>query len=88
MIGRIIGAYAGDKIARQTNGIGGATGAVLGVVAAAALRRMSLPAILAVGVGGYVVKKLVERQEANKAQPQIILSETSEPETRSTATAA
>ena len=53
MIGKVIGAYVGDKIAKQTSvGIGGAGGAALGVIAATALRRMSLPAMIALGAGG------------------------------------
>ena len=67
MIGKIIGAYAGDKLAKQTSGIGGAGGAALGVIAAGVLRRMSLPAMIALGAGGYVAKKLYERNEAAKA---------------------
>ena len=30
MIGKIIGAFVGDKLAKQTSGVGGATGAALG----------------------------------------------------------
>ena len=64
MIGKIIGAYAGDKLAKQTSGIGGAGGAALGVIAAAALRRLSLPAMLALGVGGSVAKKVFDKKQA------------------------
>lgn len=67
MIGKIIGAYAGDKLAKQTSGIGGAGGAALGVIAAAALRRLSLPAMLALGVGGYVAKKVFDKKQAQDA---------------------
>lgn len=67
MIGKIIGAYAGDKLAKQTSGIGGAGGAALGVIAAAALRRLSLPAMLALGVGGYVAKKVFDKKQAEDA---------------------
>ena len=78
MIGKIIGAYAGDKLAKQTNtlGIGGAGGAALGVVAASVLRRMSLPTMLAVGAGGYVAKKLYERNQRKNPPTQTIVSET------------
>ncbi len=69
MIGKIIGAYAGDKLAKKTGGIGGAGGAALGVVAATALRRMSLPAMFALGVGGFVAKKLFDKNEREKAVP-------------------
>lgn len=69
MIGKIIGAYAGDKLAKKTSGIGGPGGAALGVIAATALRRMSLPAMLALGVGGYVAKKMFDKNERKKTVP-------------------
>ena len=62
MIGKVIGAFVGDKLAKQTSGLGGAGGAALGVVAATVLRRMSLPAMLALGAGGYVAKKVFEKK--------------------------
>ena len=61
MIGKIIGAFVGDKLAKQTSSIGGASGAALGVIAATAVRRLSLPAMIALGAGGYVVKKVMEK---------------------------
>lgn len=66
MIGKMIGAFVGEKVAEQTDGIGGAAGAVLGVVAATVLRRMSLPGLLAVGVGGYLLKRYADKQAAEK----------------------
>jgi uncharacterized membrane protein len=62
MIGKVIGAFVGDRIAKQTKGVGGATGAALGVVATTVLRRMSLPAMLALGAGGYVAKKVLDKK--------------------------
>lgn len=67
MIGKIIGAFVGDKLAKQTTGIGGASGAAIGVVAASVLRRMSLPAMIALGAGGYVAKKIIDKREREKA---------------------
>ena len=67
MIGKIIGAYAGDKLAKQTGSLGGAGGAALGVIAATVLRRMSLPAMLALGAGGYIAKRLREKGAVGKA---------------------
>ena len=70
MIGKIIGAVAGAKAAQQTPKIGGATGAALGVVAPAVLRRMSIPAMLAIGAGGYLVKRYLDkREQANDTEP-------------------
>ena len=66
MIGKIIGAFVGDKIAKQTRGVNGATGAALGVAATALVRRMSLPAMIVVGAGGYLAKKFIDKQEAEK----------------------
>ena len=85
MIGKIIGAYAGDKLAKQTSGIGGAGGAALGVIAAGVLRRMSLPAMIALGAGGYVAKKLYERSERKKTPTQTIVSETDQTPTAAAA---
>ena len=67
MIGKIIGAYAGDRLAKKTSSIGGASGAALGVVAAAALRRLSLPAMIALGVGGYIAKKVIDKETGKSA---------------------
>ena len=85
MIGKIIGAYAGDKLAKQTSGIGGAGGAALGVIAASALRRMSLPAMIALGAGGYVAKKLYERNRKKTTPTQTIVSETDDTSTAAAA---
>ena len=64
MIGKVIGAFVGDRLAKQTGSIGGASGATLGVVATGVLRRMSLPAMVALGVGGYIVKKVIDKKQA------------------------
>ena len=58
MIGKIIGAYAGDKLAKRTASQGGASGAALGVIAALAVRGMRLPAVLALGAGGYIASRV------------------------------
>ena len=72
MIGKVIGAYMGDRLAKKTStGIGGAGGAALGVIAAAALRRLSLPGMIALGAGGYLAKKLSEKNTlTSDAEPQ------------------
>ncbi len=66
MIGKIIGAFVGDRLAKETNAIGGASGAALGVVATTVLRRISLPAMVALGVGGYVAKKVLDKRSAEE----------------------
>ncbi len=66
MIGKIIGAFAGSKIAQHSRGIGGPTGAVLGVGAAALARRLSVPALVAITAGGYFAKRYMDKQETAK----------------------
>lgn len=69
MIGKVIGAFIGDKLGKQTGPGGGASGAAVGVVAATILSRLSIPAMIAVGAGGYVAKKLYDKYEADTAKP-------------------
>ncbi len=66
MIGKLIGAYVGDKIAKQVRGVEGATGAALGVLAASVLRRMSLPMMLALAAGGYAAKVMSEKNSGQR----------------------
>lgn len=61
MIGKIVGAFLGGKVAQHTRGIQGPTGAALGVLAPVILRRMSWPVIAALGVGGYLAKRMADR---------------------------
>jgi hypothetical protein len=61
MIGKVLGAFLGGKMAQHTRGIEGPTGAALGVLAPMVLRRLSWPAIAALGVGGYMVKRMADR---------------------------
>jgi hypothetical protein len=68
MIGKLIGAVAGAQAARHTSKVGGAGGALLGAASASVLRRMSIPAMLALGAGGYVYKKWSDRREADKSR--------------------
>ena len=60
MIGKVIGAYLGGKAAKQTSALGGPAGAALGVIAPMILRRISLPAMVAMAAGGYVMKKVLD----------------------------
>ena len=64
MIGKIIGAFVGGKAAQHVRGIQGPTGAALGVVAPMVLRRLSFPAMVALGVGGYLAKKAFDKRTA------------------------
>lgn len=69
MIGKLIGAMAGKRLARQIGGISGPGGALLGVGAAALLRRMGPVGLVTAAVGGYALKRLYEKREAVPQQP-------------------
>jgi hypothetical protein len=62
MIGKVLGAFLGGKVAQQVRGIEGPTGAALGVLAPALLRRLSWPTMVALGVGGYLAKRVADGQ--------------------------
>lgn len=61
MIGKIIGAVIGGQVAKQARGISGPTGAALGFIAPALLRRVSIPSMLALAAGGYAAKKYAKK---------------------------
>jgi hypothetical protein len=66
MIGKIISGVLGAQAAKNTQ-VGGAGGALLGVAGATLLRRLSLPALIALTAGGYAFKKWSDKQEATPA---------------------
>lgn len=68
MIGRIIGAVAGNKAAEHLRGINGTTGTLLGIAAPTVLRRMGPLGLIAAVAGGYAYKKFAERREADMAR--------------------
>lgn len=74
MIGKILGAYVGGKAAQRVRGIEGPVGAALGVLAPAIIRRISWPAMIALGVGGYLAKRIADDNAVPKtstpSQPQ------------------
>lgn len=70
MIGKVLGAFLGGKAAQHVRGIEGPTGAALGVIAPMLLRRLSWPAMVALGVGGYLAKKAIDKDAARPAAPQ------------------
>lgn len=71
MFGKIIGAGLGAKAAEHTSKIGGPLGAVIGATAPVILRRMSIPAMLAIGAGGYFLKKYMDKKDAGTASTDI-----------------
>jgi hypothetical protein len=66
MIGKIIGAIAGERLSRNVGGVGGTGGALLGVGAATLARRLGPVGLVAAAVGGYVIKKHYEKREGGK----------------------
>ncbi len=60
MLGKIVGAYVGGKAAQRVRGVDGPVGAALGVLAPAIIRRLSWPAMVALGVGGYLAKRIAD----------------------------
>ena len=71
MIGKIIGAVAGKKAADHMRGVSGPTGAILGATAPMLLRRLSLPAMLAIAAGGYAFKRYNEKQQRRGGKPKV-----------------
>lgn len=63
MIGKIIGAAVGAKVAERTRGgLGGPGGALLGMVAVPLARRLGPVGIAAVAIGGYAAKRLAKKR--------------------------
>ena len=60
MLGKLAGAFLGEKIAGTNQG---AKGAILGY-GAAALARRSVPALAAVALGGWAFKKWREKRRS------------------------
>jgi len=71
MIGKIIGGALGAKAADHMRGVGGTGGALLGIGAATLAKRLSLPAMLALAVGGYALKRYKDKQDKRSAKPRV-----------------
>ena len=67
MIGKVITAFIGGKLAQNTKGIDGTTGAIIGAAVPMVLRRISLPGMLALGAAGYVAKKVFDGKDETKS---------------------
>jgi hypothetical protein len=68
MIGKIIGAVVGKRAADHMRGVSGTTGAVLVAAAPMLLRRLSLPAMVAIAAGGYAFKRYKDKQDRRTAK--------------------
>lgn len=64
MIGKLIGAGVGTALSKETRKIGGPAGAVLGALAVPVISRLRWPALLAIAGGGYLAKKLADKDKA------------------------
>ncbi|HZF46624.1 MAG TPA: hypothetical protein VEZ26_09820 [Sphingomonadaceae bacterium] len=71
MIGKMIGAYAGERAARHVDGLNGTAGALLGVGSVTAIKKIGPFGLLAALAGGYALKRRLDhnRQERNHAKP-------------------
>lgn len=62
MFKTLIGGAIGATLAKKSPKIGTAKGAVFGSITPFVLSRLSLPAIIAVSAGGYMLKRYRDRQ--------------------------
>lgn len=79
MLGKVIGAFAGEQIARRIGGGSGIGGALIGIAAPAVLRRMGPGGIAAAAIGGYVVKKVLDRRAAADPVPHVAPNPAADP---------
>ncbi|MEE4201454.1 hypothetical protein [Erythrobacter sp.] len=71
MLRNLVGALVGSQVTKQIPIAGGTAGAILGSAIPFALRRMSLPVILAVGAGGYFYKKHLDKKRVEESEVQV-----------------
>lgn len=67
MIKNILGAAVGAQLAKNSSKVDNGTGAILGSIAPALIARVSLPALIAIGAGGYLLKRHRDQKAANTA---------------------
>jgi hypothetical protein len=65
MIGKLFGAWVGEKVAGKNEG---AKGAILGY-GAAALAKRSVPTLAALALGGWAFRKWRKKRRADAAYP-------------------
>ena len=80
MIGKLLGAWVGDKVAGKNEG---AKGAIIGY-GTAALAKRSIPTLAALALGGWAFKKWRDHRRAqatypSEASPSVPASETRSP---------
>lgn len=73
MIKNIVGAVIGAKLAGKSPNVDNAAGATTGALAASVIplviSRLSIPAMLAIGVGGYVLKRYADKMDGRDQAP-------------------
>ena len=67
MIRRLIGAAIGASVAKRHPAAGGVTGAVLASAVPFVISRVSLPAMVVLGAGGYLAKRYIDKTTAEQA---------------------
>lgn len=67
MIGKIISAVIGKKIAERTPGMSEGTGALLGVAAATVMRRMGPLGMLAAAGGTWALSRAMKKKQARQS---------------------
>lgn len=63
MIRSLIGAAVGSKLAKRYPALGGTTGVVVAKAAPFIIRRISFPAMIAMGAGGYLAKRYFDGKD-------------------------
>jgi len=66
VIGKIIGAVAGNQASKHVRGLNGTGGALLGAAVPILLRRLSPLTLIAAAAGAYAAKKHADGQKAEK----------------------
>ena len=69
MLGKLIAGAAGQQLAERLSGGNGATGALVGVVAASVVRRLGPAGWIAALAGGYLLKKYTNKRQTSSVQP-------------------
>lgn len=62
MIGKIVGAFAGKKLAERSSGVSGTGGLVMGAAATSILKRVGPLGLIAALAGGYVIKRQLDQK--------------------------
>lgn len=68
MIGKILGAVAGQKAAQRVSGVNGPAGALLGAGAVTVARRLGPAGLILAGLGGYAFKRYRDKTRREKLQ--------------------